>query len=441
MELTEAVQRILRHGRLILAMVVVFLSLPFLLGAQGDASYVASARAYFGTDATTAEESEAMVDTAKAIVTSQTEIEAALQRERIDRDPTRVVDEIDVESVGGSGVLVVSVTDGDPDVASALANGMAQQLVSSRHDLLIGPMEDRLAELESGLELVNAEIDRITEATGEPGADIDQLRFQLDVALSRQSDIQSQRDTLSQTLDATPSPRLLDQATPPSYPESSGLAADLAVAGLLGLILGVALAAVIEALRPSIVSGDALAHVLGAPLLGRIPNPSSRSAELADSDDDLVSLQLGLAASSARLDVVHLTRVGPDVDLDGLAGRLRTAVPHVAVELVGSERPDAPRPGPRSNRARHGLVVVAPEVLQRDAFSGLEHLLAITQWPLVGIIAYPGPLWTHYHVRDDLRALWTRFRTGLGSKVGRRHTAQSAATPGTWAPSGPEVES
>ncbi|HEY5698102.1 MAG TPA: hypothetical protein VIT01_11395, partial [Acidimicrobiales bacterium] len=71
MELTEAVQRILRHGRLILVMVVVFLSIPILLGSDSDASYVASARANFGPDVTTAEESEAMVDTAKAIVTSQ----------------------------------------------------------------------------------------------------------------------------------------------------------------------------------------------------------------------------------------------------------------------------------------------------------------------------------------------------------------------------------
>ena len=440
MELTEAVQRILRHGRLILVMVVVFLSIPILLGSDSDASYVASARANFGPDVTTAEESEAMVDTAKAIVTSQAQVEDALSREGIDRDPSNVVDEIDVESVGGSGVLVVSATDADPEVASALANGMAQQLVSARHDLLIGPMEDRLAELDQQLEDVEADIAEITDGNGDE-ADDPTLDRRLNAALSQQSDIQNQRDTLSQTIEAAPRPALLDPATTPTDPVSSGLAADLVVAGLLGLILGVALAAVIEALRPSIVSGDALAHVLGAPLLGRIPNPANRSTDLADPGDDLVSLQLGLAATSARLDVVHLTGVGPDVDLDRLAGRLQTAVPNVAVELVGSDRPDTPR-GPRSNRARHGLVVVAPEVLPRDSLSGLEHLLAITQWPLVGIIAYPGPLWTHYHFRQDLRSLWTRFRAAVGSKAGgRRQAARSTATPGTWVPSGPEVES
>ena len=194
----------------------------------------------------------------------------------MDRDPSSVVDEIDVESVGGSGVLVVSATDADPEVASALANGMAQRLVSARHDLLIGPMEERLDELDQQLE---ASVRRSPESPMEPGAAADDptLDRRLNAALSQQSDIQNQRDTLSQTIEATPRPALLDPATTPTDPVSSGLAADLVVAGLLGLILGVALAAVIEALRPSIVSGDALAHVLGAPLLGRIPNPANRS--------------------------------------------------------------------------------------------------------------------------------------------------------------------
>ena len=215
MELTEAVQRILRHGRLILVMVVIFLSIPILLGSDSDASYVASARANFGPDVTTAEQSEAMVDTAKAIVTSQAQVEDALSRERIDRDPSSVVDEIDVESVGGSGVLVVSATDADPEVASALANGMAQQLVSARHDLLIGPMEDRLAELDQQLEDIGAEITGITDGN-QDDADDPTLDRRLNAALSQQSNIQNQRDTLSQTIDATPQPALLDPATTPT---------------------------------------------------------------------------------------------------------------------------------------------------------------------------------------------------------------------------------
>ena len=422
MELTEAVQRILRHARLIAFVVAVCLSIPLLISLRSEDAYVASARMNFGPDATSAEEAAAMVDTAEAIVTSPGDLEAALAELSIDRDPTLVVDQIRLESAGVSGVLVLSVTDADPEVATTLANGLSERLVASRREVLIGPMEDRLAQLDDELAAVAEDIDAITASTQDAGASIDTLRLRLDEALSRQSDIRAERDSLSETLDAAPRPALLDPATTPSQPESSGLPADMVVAGLLGLILGVALAAVIEALRPSIVSGDALARVLDAPVLGRIPNPAERHA---NPRDQLVTLQLGLAATSARLDVVHLTSVGPEIDLVRLAGKLQAAVPNLAIEVVGAETEDQPRPGPRAHRARHGLVVVAPEVLPRDALSPLEHLLVLTQWPLVGIINYPSTLWAHYRIGQDARTLRARSWAGLGSMFrGRRRTAQ-----------------
>ena len=419
MELTEAVQRILRHARLIAVVVGVCLSIPLLLSLRSEDAYVASARMNFGPDPTSAEEAAAMVDTAEAIITSPGDVEAALAALSVDRDPALVVDQIGVESVGVSGVLVLSVSDPDPEVATALANGLAQQLVTSRREALIGPMEDRLAQLDDELAAVGEDIDAITESTQDAGANIDTLRLRLDEALSRQSDIRAERDSLSETLDAAPRPALLDPATAPSQPESSGLPADMVVAGLLGLILGVALAAVIEALRPSIVSGDALARVLGAPVLGRVPNPAQRHA---DPGDPLVTLQLGLAATSARLDVVHLTSVGPEVDLVRLAGKLQTAVPNLAIEVVGTDPEEPPRPGSRSHRARHGLVVVAPEVLPRDALSELEHLLVLTQWPLVGIINYPSTLWAHYHIRQDARTRRTRARGACSADADEPHS-------------------
>ena len=117
-----------------------------------------------------------MVDTAEAIVTGPGDVEAALAELSIDRDPTVVVDQIRVESVGVSGVLVLSVTDADPEVATALANGLAQRLVASRREVLIGPMEDRLAQLDDELAAVSDDIDAITartQAAGHPSTPSD----------------------------------------------------------------------------------------------------------------------------------------------------------------------------------------------------------------------------------------------------------------------------
>jgi capsular polysaccharide biosynthesis protein len=370
-----------------------------------------------------------MVDTAEAIVTSPSYIESALDSSGIDRDPATVVDQVDIESVGVSGVLVVSAEDADPEVATALADAMADQLVTARRELLRGPLQERLNQLDDELATAGEDIERLNQQLNE-GGDVDSLSLQLQEAIGRQSDIRNERETLSESLNIAPSADVLGAASTPDAPQPTAFLADLVVAALLGLILGVALAAVIEAVRPTIVSGDALSRVLGAPLLGRIPNPARGYAD----PEDVVATRLGMVISRARLDVIHLTGVTPTVDMGLLrvADELQAAVPRVAVEVVGAERDTTATPVTRTNRARHGLVVVAPEVLPRDALSGLEHLLVITQWPLVGIIAYRCPLWTRFGIRDDIRSLRSKARSAM--TTGRRGRAIESAS-GTDRPS------
>jgi len=394
-ELTEAVQRILRHHvGLILALVGVGLLVPFLMNVGRNDTYVAFARLSIGaTDTTNAQQAEALVDTARGIVTSLAQVEAALDEVTVQRDPTRVAEvQVDITSIGTSGVLVLSVSDADPDVAAALANALSEQLLASRREQLIDPLEQRLAQVDDDLVAVDVEIDDIQAQGQRPGAVIDELRLRLEDLIQRRRDLQSERQALSESLAATPKPALIDPATVPGVPEPASLAADLMVGGLLGLVVGVAIAAVIEALRPSIVSGNALARVLGVPVLGRLPNSPRQGGRL----DHWLPHHLGLVASGAGVESVRLTGVGPAVDLKDLAKGLQAAVaPQLVVDVVESDTGD-PRlsvtPGGKwsqADRERPGLVVVAPEVLPRKALSDLEHLLAITEWPLLGIIVYP----------------------------------------------------
>ena len=398
MELTEAVQRILRHGRLILVIVVIFLSIPILLGSDSDASYVASARANFGPDPTTRTSRRPWSTRRRPSSPPRPRSRMRSTGRAIDRDPTSVVDEIDVESVGVSGVLVVSATDADPEVASALANGLAQQfLVSARHDLLIGPMEERLADLNQQLEDIDAEITGITDERRRGRRS--HARRRLDAALSAQSDIQNQRDTLSQTIDATPQPALLDPGDDADRPGA------IRARGRPG------------GRRPARADpgrGPGGGH-RGAPPLDRErrrprprPRRSSprahpepvRTAPPTSPTPVTTSCPFTRAGRHQRP-----PRRGPPHGCRRPMS-ISTAWPPAAARstqrgrrLVGPDRPDTPR-GPRASLRGDGLVVVAPEVLPRTRSVALEHLLAVTQWPLVGIIAYPGPLWTHYHFRQ-----------------------------------------
>ena len=49
-----------------------------------------------------------------------------------------------------------------------------------------------------------------------------------------------------------------------------------------------------------------------------------------------------------------------------------------------------------------GLVVVSPSVLPKSALTSIEHLVAMTQWPLIGIITYQRRRFARSVPPDDL---------------------------------------
>ncbi len=402
MELREAVQRILSHSGLIFIMVLLALLIPVISYFGKEDIFEASARLSIGPDTTNSSQAEALVDTAKGIITSPGQVTAAVGQLSVYRDPDKVAEkQIDVESVGSSGVLILSVTDTDPGVAAQLANTLADQLLATRRQQIIEPLEQRLAGVDLELAIVEEDIQAI-ESEAASQASVDALRLRLDEALRRRTELWTQRQDINDALVAAPKAVLLDPATVPSDAEPTRLVADLAVAGLLGLILGIALATLRETLRPSIPNSHALSRVLGAPVLGHISYPLEPDADVGD---QWLLRNLGLAAKGARVDVVQLVSVGPDIDLRQLAAQIRlssgqlrfsstaaAAVPlrGLLVNVVSTNGDDSPRPRELSLAEGHrsGLVVVAPEVLARDELSDLEHLLAITDWPLLGIISY-----------------------------------------------------
>jgi hypothetical protein len=190
-----------------------------------------------------------------------------------------------------------------------------------------------------------------------------------------------------------PEPEVIDEAALPDKAKATGIKAQMAVGGLLGLAVGLALASVIEALRPTIVSSDALARELSAPIVGRLPRAPQQARNLGDTR---LPVYLQLAAAGAGVDAIQLVAVGPPVDLPRLTRWLQAAVgpaPDIeAIDMqsatdalsltssamvpVGDQRPPV------------GLVVVSPTVLPKSALTSIEHLVAMTQWPLIGIITY-----------------------------------------------------
>ncbi len=423
MELTEAAQRILRHHLgLILVLVALGVALPVLVSSGHEDTYVATTRVVIGTTGDTSpEEANALVDTADGVLTSQEQVRRALTGVDTPRDADEVAGQVAVTPIGSSGVFDLSVTDADPDVASEVANTLALQYVDDRGAAEVGDKEKQLAGVQADLADVNTNITEIEAeiraASPDGVAQLDPIHNNL---LDQRATLIDQRQSLTDALAATPQSSIVNPAEIPTTPEPSGLKPRLALGALLGLILGVAAAAVLEALRPTIVNGDALARALGAPVMGRLPGAPG---QVVDLEDPILAQHVRLTARGAGVDAVRLTSVGGPVELEDLAKSLEAEMgsyPNISLAENASGSASAPfvvdqKGGPGLSLVHPvstttGLVVVAPEVLKQSELTPLEHLLVMTQWPLIGIIAYKPAGW-----RDRVGPLVRRLSARAGS--------------------------
>ncbi len=435
MELNEATNRIFRHHFfLIVFFVLLGMAGGLALHLNQHTEYSASARLVLDTpDPQSSSESQAIADTARAIATGPAEVAGALRQIGAHRHVMDVAKHaIAVGALGTSGVLELTVTDTNPRVAAALANALAKRVIQSRVAISTGRVNQITDDL-------NSQIDDLTRQIVDADSKLDALNSRIAHTTdpAQQQALRSQRDNLAQTRDylsqrrvvleseratiATsdalrPQASLLDPAEAPIVAAPNRRIPDLALGGLLGLMLGVGVAASIEALRPSVVGAEAIAKEMGAPVLGELPAPPDQAlpeevAELAP--------QLGLAASNARIDRIELFGTDPSIDLimlamqlreswrwrqsspgsvgtvqpqvrarnsrvrrggTAVAGRRDAGMPSVGVALADTVSPNG--------FARVGLVLVTPAVVRRADLVTAANFHVLSGWPLVGVVAY-----------------------------------------------------
>jgi hypothetical protein len=205
---------------------------------------------------------------------------------------------------------------------------------------------------------------------------------------AQQQDLQAQRQAvyaqeqqLAQTLTINPRPHVVDASTKVGTPVPSDLTVLLPLGGLLGLIVGIALAAIREATSPTL-NRDALARHFGAPLLGRI---DGRDTTI----DPWLAGYVKSAADAAGVGRVQLVAVGRrPADVVALADALDAAIPGlqvVPVQLPGRWRGTGTAVGSVGSDA--SVVVVAPASVKSRYLASLERHLQVTRQPVIGVIA------------------------------------------------------
>jgi capsular polysaccharide biosynthesis protein len=401
MDLQEVTRRVvLGHWVVIVACVVVCAGAVTAYHLTDTEMYSASTRVVLDVPApTSGTEALAVADMAKGIVTSPTHIVAALKVAEAFRDPVKEISNITVAPLGTSGILQITVKDSNPVAAAAIANALANDLIQTRID--VGPaakrakldaqiktLSDRIAVIDQDIAALNGQlrdlqVDRSNTPATATQAQI--LAYRI-TALSSQRTaltdeslhLDSQRANLGSAYLTTPS--VVDVATVATKADPSRLPIDLALAVIIGLVLGVGAAGAMETFRPMLSSGDAVARTLSVPVLGWLPDPTGTLAA-----------RLKLAAGSGDVRALELIGIGDSPDLSAVARSLRGQLSQGEGEGKGIaifSMKDAPPRYRNAQAPAHGFVLVTPDRIKKESLIQVQELMALSGRPLLGLIVH-----------------------------------------------------
>jgi hypothetical protein len=349
-------------------------------------------------------------------------------------------DGVKVSGLGTSPIVALTVQDSSAGGARALTQALADQVVVE----LGRPravLERRQAELQQSIADLSARRqEQLATAAIVLSPKVSAELAGLDAQISSLGD---QLVGVESQLGATLEPRVVDGAGPATRLPSSRVP-DAALAGVLGLVLGLGIAATRESLRPTVVGVSSLARLFDAPALGTVDQR------------DGVRLGLSLARLATRVDiaarrvdtnVVALAGPIPEQQLADLARELDYLLggnPRVLQDvaaggsgagLPGQANGKPGRPGtaqrahsvakPQSTSSwdsvrvlpcddlalslmgrgdqRVGVLVVAPRSTPRDGLLHVEDVVGTTGWPLVGVVTVAANEMGVFRLTDALR--------------------------------------
>ena len=377
LELHDVARRIFgHHWRLIACFVALGLAAAVLTTQGKTESYTGSTRLAFGTkDPENRAESESIADTAAAIATSPAQVRRALAAAHVSgRDADDVAEEkVSVQGLGSSGIVELSVSDRDPRVAAAISTALAREVIRARLNVTNGQLRVVLARLDRRASQLDRRIALLDRRPHNPRA-----VSRRDSLIQQRTDLSSARTTAFSADAQRPKPAIISAATPPQDADASGGLLNIALGGLLGLIVGVGIAALLETIRPTLVGRTAVAQQLDAPFLGALH--ANYNGIGTAPDTAAVTSRLGLAAKAARVSKVRVVSPEPDFDLGRLTGGVDPPLPIEPFSVINP---------PLSNGVPTGFVVVSPATLRRAELDEVQELLRIAPGPLLGVVTYP----------------------------------------------------
>jgi capsular polysaccharide biosynthesis protein len=378
------------HLKLIVGLMLVGVLAAFALHLDDRKLFTAGARISLDTtDPKSAAEAQAIGDTTRAIATSPGVVEEALARAGLDDVPPDAVarfaaEDVHVQGLGSSAVMELSVTYPDARIAADIANQLADGVVKTRLQATRGRLSQIVAGIDDQLLDIDRDIARLRFTDTEPSS-----RARIAHLIRQRSDLASERASITVQDALRPQPSIVDPAHVPVTADPSRRWQDIALGALLGLVLGIGLAAVIETINPTLVGADAVAREVGAPVLAELPRSNGHATafqrELADN-------RVRLAAGFARMGAFELADLGPvtmSPDVGLLASRLSDPIRGDRVRVTGGEHLEVSVVTNGDATRNSGLVVVAPTVMKKHDIQWVTSSLQAGEVEVYGVVTYP----------------------------------------------------
>jgi capsular polysaccharide biosynthesis protein len=414
MEADEVVRRVgLAYWPLIIALVIGGMAGAMALHFNDPPIYTSDVRFVLDSpDPHASAESTAIADTARSIATSPSHVAAALAVAGVNRDVNKFATRnVQLQALGVSGVMDLQVKDVSPVAAAAIANALAADLVTTRlavsrsdANQLIAALTSQIKSLDRYIAKLDAETARYRSIRPDRLAGLFSVRTS---AAQQRLTLLSQVDDINQALALRPHAAIIEAAQPATAPDSSRAPIDMGLAGLGGLVLGIILAALLAMWRPRISGRREISRILEAPVLGDFRT-------LAEGSDTSLPTRVRIAAMKAGVKHVQLVPLNGSAEaeslVDVLAQKLGTRPPaassipvplHSNGEVVTTPKRrsriqhqiDVTRFDPsvlskNGNATETGLILVAPDVLNRKDLDASADLLSLTGCPVAGVVTY-----------------------------------------------------
>jgi capsular polysaccharide biosynthesis protein len=308
---------------------------------------------------TSTTEAEALSSRVLALATTPTLVAKALDEANISADPEDVSQHhVTAARLGESPVVGVTVTQPTQERARSLAAALVEQVVTFMNngsrpalDARLVALDREIATTESRLRVATA---RVASTRGRQQQQA--LLVSIQGIQNHLSDLSTERASLLQTKLVTDQAVVIDGDNPEVTPVGSALVPRTALAVVLGLLVGLAIAALRETVAPRLAGIRALARTLGAPVLGR-------------TDESPADLAMAMTRAARRQGVETVVVLGVDEKDEAAASALLAGLPArpaatepapadvpMRVPIKTGAKPANGSAKPRNGRPRDGVV-------------------------------------------------------------------------------------